>query len=404
MKIFQLATSYPASETDATAPFVRSMAYALADMGHSVVLHVPLHPAAIGNVQRYLGPTKGYVDVSWIRYTPNKSLNTIGHGRSLQGDQKLNPTVLLAVPLYVIASLIRGYILIKLWKPDVIQAHWVVVPGVIAAMLSFLTGTPLIINLHGSDIFLAKKSRMIGALARFGFRRAAAVSACSPYLRDSAVQMGARNVHVIPHGADPLRFPAKTRYDENPRIILSLGRLVQKKGLDVLLRAAPRILGEIPDVEIWIAGDGPELQRLKTMAGQSNESMRKRLKFLGSVAWTNVPALLRQATVFVVPSIRDGSGNEDGLPTTILEAMASGLPIVASDIAGVSLVVKDGINGLLVPPGDVTALGNAVNRILSDNNLKLSMGSAGRESVENNFSWIHSARLHLELINYAVWS
>ena len=401
MKILQLASSYPADDADATAPFVRSMAHALADLGHSVMVFAPEHPKSGGLPARYSSAAGGDVTVEWIRYAPVASLNVIGNGRSLKGDRRLDPRVLVALPPYVVVSLLRGLRVIQSWKPDIIQAHWVVVPGFVGAVLSKVTNTPMIVNLHGSDIFMAAKSRTIGTFARYAFSRAKGVSACSPNLAEGATALGATNVRMIPHGADPFLFPTKPDYNEIP-VILSVGRSVAKKGLDVLLSQAGHLLQSHVTAQIWIAGDGSERERLEGLCGGLEPSVRSRVKFLGAVSWPDVGALMRRASIFVVPSVQDASGNEDGLPTAILEAMASGLPIVASDIAGVSLVVKHGVNGLLVAPGDGVGLSAAVTTLLSEPAMREKMGVAGRGLVESQFSWAHSARSHEEMIRDAI--
>jgi glycosyltransferase involved in cell wall biosynthesis len=385
VRILQLASSYPLEQNDGTAPFVRSIARALAARGHEVRVLVP---ERAGAPRRTVEPG---LTVDWVPYAPHPRLRIIGHAQSLHNDMRLRPLVFMVLPLYLRALLAAGGSLCRTWRPDVIHAHWVVPNGPVAALLARLYRLPLAISLHGSDIFMALRSPLYSLAAAWSFGRSTAVIACSPALRDGALRLHARPccVHLLPHGADPQRFrpPAELPADGTPPIVLSLGRLVPKKGLDILMAAAPSILSAAPEAEIWIAGEGTQRGELEARRDSLAPDLARRVRFLGLVPWDDVPAVLRRATVFVVPSVRDDAGNEDGLPTIILEAMACACPIVASNIAGVPLVVRHGQNGLLTPPGDSAALASQVIALLADPPRRARIGEAGRALVERELTW-----------------
>jgi glycosyltransferase involved in cell wall biosynthesis len=382
MRILQFASSYPVDERDATAPFVRSIARALAHRGHDIHLLVPERTGAPMQSEE-----KG-ICVTWLRYAPTSRLRVIGHAQSLQNDMQLRAAVWPALPLYLAAQWRVGARLCRQWKPDLIHSHWVLPNGPVAALLASQHKLPLVINLHGSDVFMALRSPLYRRVAQRVFSQAQAIVAPSPQLRDGAICLGAdpRRVHLHPHGVDLDVFHPPDVEPSNP-VILFAGRLVAKKGINVLLACAPAILSQFPTAELWIAGYGDQQDVLEKQRNALPPNIQQQVVFLGPIAWNQMPDLLRRATMFVAPSVRDNAGNQDGLPTVILEAMACARPVVASDIAGIPLVVRHGVNGLLTPPGDKEALAQSIKDLLAAPERCKSLGVASRQFIEQEFTW-----------------
>ncbi len=248
--------------------------------------------------------------------------------------------------------------------------------------------------MHGSDIFLARKNRLYGFVAHWVFLQAADVTACSPELKKYALELGApETTKLFAWGADPLLFrPSDNRIElrhelgwNDGVIITTLGRLVYKKGFDVLLKALPPVLSKYPNVSVIIGGNGPllgKLQDLTRALGISNS-----VQFIGRVPWNEVPDIFAAADIFVLPSVRDASGNLDGLPTVLLEAMGCGSAIIASDIGGVSLAIRNHENGLLVRPGSADELTQAILKLINDTVYCESLGLAARKTVVDDLNW-----------------
>jgi glycosyltransferase involved in cell wall biosynthesis len=172
-----------------------------------------------------------------------------------------------------------------------------------------------------------------------------------------------------------------------PRL-LSAGRIVHQKGLDLAMRA----LGGLKELtwEWHIAGDGPQMQVLQSMAKELG--IGERVFFHG---WQSPPQLMKQyqqANLFLFPS------RHEGMPNALLEAMASGLPVVASCIAGNEELVMDGKTGCLVPSEDADALQRALKKLLLDSALREQMGRASRQRVEENYSWESTAQQYALLL------
>jgi glycosyltransferase involved in cell wall biosynthesis len=162
-------------------------------------------------------------------------------------------------------------------------------------------------------------------------------------------------------------------------LVLAVGRLVEKKGFDVLLEGASRVQG----LRVAIAGEGdlrPDLERRAAALGVA-------VTFVGDLDQTEVSEALAAADIVAVPSVVDRAGNVDGLPTTLLEAAAAGRPVVASDIAGIPEVITEGVNGLLVRERDAAGLADALHRLRDDPALREKLGKAARETAVTRFDW-----------------
>jgi glycosyltransferase involved in cell wall biosynthesis len=222
---------------------------------------------------------------------------------------------------------------------------------------------------------------------------AACVVACNADVADEVDAAGARAT-LLPHGVDVARFRPAPEQPEPPIALLAVGRFVPKKGFDVLVDAAARL--DVP-FRLRIVGEGPEWPRLARRIADAG--IADRVTLVGPLTHDELPLTYASAHVVVVPSVRDASGDRDGLPNVVLEALAAGRTVVASDIAAVGAAVRHDETGLLVPPGDASALAAAIRRVASSAALRSRLASGGRALVEREFDLeVCTARLaqHLE--------
>lgn len=392
MRITVLTSSYPRFKGDGTAPFVMSISEALAKLGHT--LHV-IAPYDIAVDEDFRSP----VPINRFKYIwPNK-LHIMGHARSLKADVKLRPFTYFLLPFFTFGSITNLLRECRKMNAQVIHAHWVLPNGFAAAIASRILGIPFIISLHGSDIFTADKNFLFRAVARWTFQQSSFVTACSQELCDRAKQINENiNIEVIPWGADPEKFKpienrnaVREKYGWLPDeiIISTLGRMVYKKGFSKLLEIAPSLISANVKVRIIIGGSGTIEAELKEKAAQMKLS--KIISFPGRIPWNEVPEFLAASDIFVLPSQRDVAGNLDGLPTVLLEAMACGLPCVASDVGGVSLVINNE-NGFLVQPSDTNQLLLRLLVLIQNSNLRREMSTAAREAILSKYNWDNVAK------------
>jgi glycosyltransferase involved in cell wall biosynthesis len=275
------------------------------------------------------------------------------------------------------------------------HGHWVIPGGVTAAAAA--PALPLVISLHGSDVYVAEKLALARFAARHAFRRAGFVTACSDDLGRRAVALGADpdRVETIPYGVDVERFRpdrairAARRQDlaaaDEVPLIFAAGRLVRKKGFEYLIDA----LAPLPGAILAIAGDGTLDRELRERA--RTLGVAGRVRFLGNQPQDRVAEYLAAADIVCVPSVRDDSGNVDGLPNVVLEALASGTPLVTTAAGGIGSVVEDGVTGIIVPERSPEAISAAVSRLIEQPGEALRIGIAGRAAVESRFGWGRAA-------------
>jgi glycosyltransferase involved in cell wall biosynthesis len=247
-------------------------------------------------------------------------------------------------------------------------------PAAVAAASAQRLGIPYSFSVHALD------ARKAGArmLAERG-RRAAAVICCNTDVA-AEVAGGDSRPHLVRHGVDLDRFPATPPPDEPELRLLAVGRLVEKKGFEVLLEALTLI--ERP-FRLRLVGAGPLRQRLQSMV--THADLGGRVELVGRHTHDTLPREYAASDIVVTPSVVDSGGDRDGLPNVVLEAMASGRPVVASDVAAISSAVIDGVTGRLVRPGDAQQLADALRELADHPDRRHHMGQAGRRVVESEF-------------------
>jgi glycosyltransferase involved in cell wall biosynthesis len=269
---------------------------------------------------------------------------------------------------------------------------------------------PFGVTLHGSDDFMAEHNPLFRWMARKALGGAAHVTSCSADLRDRLLAIGGgppEKVKLVANGTERMDGvpPAgdlleRLGVGEDEPLVAGVGRMVDKKGFRYLLEAIPKVLEGCPEARFVLGGGGdlqPVLERRAAELGLGD-----RLLFPGMLSHPEVLELVARANLFVMPSVRDERGNVDGLPIVVLEAMAAGTPVVASDLAGMPLAVDSGVTGLLVPEKDPVALAAALGELLADPQRARAMGEAGRLKVQEELNWDAVAMRHDALYRRAV--
>lgn len=374
-----LTQTYPRFEGDTAGPFIRDLARGLVRLGDRVTVLAP-HAEGVPAHWEDQG-----VETVTFRYAPER-YEVLGYGRSLEADEKVKGGAAIAAPLYALGLLRALRRQLRARRFDLVHAHWIVPNGVVAAFSS----APLAIGLHGSDVFLAEKPGVRMAAA-WALRRSRLLTGCSPELVDRVRALGfpEERSRVIPYGVDVETFSPgpgriwreRLEVPEDAPLVLSVGRMATKKGFHILMEALPDILAS--GAHLVLAGGGDLLPEFQRQASR----FEGRLHLPGPVLRDTLPDLYRAADLFVLPAVHDSRGNVDGLPNVILEAMASGLPVVASGISGIPLAVEDGRTGLLVAERDPAALAAALRKLLADRELAREMGERGRRKAEAELTW-----------------
>jgi len=395
--VVMVTSSYPRFSGDTVGTFMEPIARGVAARGHAVYVVAPWHPL----VERPAHDAG--VHFHFYRYAPRAVPHVFGYAGALKADVRFRASALAITPLAVAAGIRTAGRLAHTAGATVMHGHWVV-PGGFMARAAGRGRLPLVISLHGSDVYVAERHGLARWAARTAFSHAAWVTACSADLRDRAIALGAEPEcsSVLPYGVDTVRFAPShgarlaTRQTlgivGDAPLVFAAGRLVRKKGFEFLIEAAARLASRWPAARVVIAGGGDlagELQRRARDAGVANT-----VHLVGAVAQSEMPAWLSAADVVAVPSVRDDAGNVDGLPNVVLEALASGTPLVSTPAGGIASVVEHGRTGLLVPERDPDALAAAIEMLLADGALRTRIGEAARREVCERYTWDqYAARL-----------
>lgn len=262
----------------------------------------------------------------------------------------------------------------------------------VAMLASELSGIPFSFTLHGPTIFYEAHTWRLDEK----LRRAAFCSCISYFARSQAAVFAPERLdsfHVVHCGVDAGTVVPAGAPGDRARI-LYVGRLTTLKGMSVLLNAMVDVIALVPEVELIVIGDGPDRSAFEAEAHRLG--IQSAVSFRGVRSPAEVADALASTDVFVLPSFAEG------VPVSLMEALAAGVPVVATPVGGVSELVDDGVNGVLVRPADPCGLAAALVELLGDPDRRVAMGAAGSETVRANFdAAVESGRLLRLIRNHA---
>ena len=372
MRIGMLTTSYPRYSGDPSGCFVRDFAKSLAKRGHAVEVLVP----DADDCNEDAADTQLSIARIPVRYAWPRKSQRLFYGAGVPDNLAQSPW--LAPQLVSYAACLYGEAWRRAKRWDAVISHWALPCGLVASMLP--RRLPHLAVCHSADVHALTTMPLGASLRRFLRRRASAMWFVAPSHRDRFMAGGQFSdaVYTGPMGFSPVihgTVPTTYRVQEKRRYLraVTLSRLVRVKGLSTAIDA----ITAMEDVELVIAGDGPERERLQEQARGCS-----RIHFVGPLSGAAKAKHLVEADVFLLPSHRLPSGRSEGVPCALLEAMHMELPVIASDVGGVSSVVDHERTGLLVAAGDVDALRLSLRRIGDDPALAARLGNAAKLAVE----------------------
>jgi colanic acid/amylovoran biosynthesis glycosyltransferase len=262
-----------------------------------------------------------------------------------------------------------------------VHAHFASAPTSVALEVSRLLGVPYSFTAHAKDIYI-EGVRQDDLSEKLGNARFAVT--VSEYNRRylASLDGGARLVRVY-NGLDLERYKTQRTEREEPPLVFAVGRLIEKKGFADLVRACALLRRDGVAFRCRIVGKGPlqaELAGLVSALG-----LEDRVELSGAIPREQLVGHYRAASVLVAPCVVGSDGNRDGLPTVLVEAMALGVPVVATAVTGIPELVEDGRTGLIVPERDPRALAGAIRRVLADPSGAAGLAEAARRRVERDF-------------------
>ncbi len=269
-------------------------------------------------------------------------------------------------------------------KPRHVHAHFATMPATVGLLLAHMLETTFSLSAHARDLFTDEAVLMDRKV-----REAEFVSVCTQagleQIRRQQPVSSTERLNLIHHGVDvvelmPLPHPEPS---DGPPLILSIGRLVEKKGFPILLRAAAMLRREGIDFRLRIIGTGPEEADLRRLA--AGLALEDCVQFDGALAHEELIPLFRTADLFALASIVASDGDRDGLPNVLLEALAMGVPAVSTRVSAIPELIEHEETGLLANPGDPTDLAAQMERLLFDEQLRAKVIEQGRHEVVAHF-------------------
>jgi glycosyltransferase involved in cell wall biosynthesis len=277
--------------------------------------------------------------------------------------------------------------------PSHIHAHFAHDPALVALLVHRLTGLPYSLTAHARDLYQIPGPSLAARTAY----ATAIVTCCAvnaEYIDATVPAQQRAPVHVLHHGLELDRFvPSQSPARSTPPVLLSIGRLVPKKGFDVLFEALARLKRDGIPFQLRLYGDGP--LRAELTAQCTELGIEQNVQMLGECSREQVRDALADADVFVLTPRVTPDGDRDGIPNVLVEAMACGLPVATTSAGGVTELVQHRVNGLVSEPGDVPGIASHLHELLNNPKLRQDLATAARRTVEADYD-VNTAAAALE--------
>ena len=375
--VLALTSVYPRFDEDTEVPWLRISMSELAARGCNVTITAPSYKGLKNH-------TIDGIPVYRYRYAP-ANLEFLTHDEGAPSKIARNPFLqLLAIPYLISGSLKTFFLCLKL-KPAIIHVHWPF-PHALMALFArfFCRRAKIVLTFYSAELLLAKKKKWIRPILKSFIKRADSVIAISAFAKDTVTNIRNRKVEILPYGTT-LRNASgatATRSPSDKFRILFVGRHIERKGIEYLIKAAATLDPNI--YQVRIVGQGDLTEKLKAQA--ANEAPEQ-VVFLGKISNEELEKEYQSAGCFILPAIVDSRGDTEGLGVVMIEAAEYGVPVIASAVGGITDVVINDKTGLLVKEKSPQDLADAIRRLHDDPNLSKSLADNCLAHVNEFFSW-----------------
>lgn len=376
--ILVITTAFPRHERDIISPWLVKELLLLKERGHRVKVLTSSYRAL--KQKDYKG-----LEIFRFRYAP-RNWEVLTHDVAVPERVKQGISFKLLVIPYLKMGFLNALWLALKEKFDVVHVHWPVPHILFALPFKLRKSTKIVAFVHGSEIALL--SRLNQFLKKIIIKMMSAcdmIFANSSYIKNKVKDIGIKaRVELLPLGNphEQKIFP----YSRKEQItILFVGRLIEIKGLPVLLKAFEKVLQEYPDARLNVVGDGPLMRYSVELAKELG--IFKNVIFSGFLAGEPLKDSFRNATMLVLPSITTRTGETEGLGMVLVEAISFGIPVIGSNIGGIPDIIIDGKTGLLFQPGNDVELAEKILLLIKNESLRRTLVEEGQKHIIENFSW-----------------
>jgi len=356
--------------------------------GHDVVIFSLFHPedrVIHPEVQKY-----GLLKDTFYLQNPKKLLNQIKLGlKSIGFFGWKYPSESLKSKIFCITSAKYFSKIAKDLEINILHAHFNGAPAHTAMLIAKKLEVPFTFTTHAFDIFVNRNVQALRTRIENSFNTITESAFHKNYLReltginDEKIKI----IHICPD-LDKINKIKKEekRIRNNDRKInlITVSRLVEKKGIKYAILAVKKILQEAPELQYIIVGDGPLKSELVTLIRKLK--LEKNIRIVGPLDNTSALKMVAKSDIFILPCIKARNGDMDGIPTALMEAMALEIPVISTTISGIPELIENGKEGFLVKPKHVEQLANAIRILLQDGHLRKEMGKNGRKKIEKDFN------------------
>lgn len=392
-KILVLTSTFPRWNEDTEPPFVFELCKQLAGSFDVYVLA----PHSAGALER---ETWDGLKIVRFRYF-FEAFETLCYQGGILARLQAQPSRYLLIPFFIGFQLIAAYRLMKSENIQLIHAHWLIPQGLIACILRRLIRKPvgILCTSHGGDLFSLR-----GKIARFLKKRvlldADAISVVNSVMANEVhaiCQPIKPNVSVIPMGVDFDNVFVPSALEKKPFSLLFVGRLVEKKGVEYLIRALPAILQQFPETQLTVIGTGPELSHLQALV--SDLHLQNHVAFEGAVLNTDLPSYYQQHQIAVFPFIVADNGDREGLPVVISEAIGCGCCVVTTDLPGIEDIIIHDEDGLVIPQKDSQALAGTLVQLFSHPEKIERLSRSALKNIRGKQNWRTIGQRYCDVFN-----
>jgi len=386
VRILVLTSSFPRHEHSYEVRFILELAQWLSRIGHSLLILTPHYPGGKIRESWDLIQIQRFVYFFPIRF------ERLAYGPGLLFNIKNDFFACMGIFPFLASQFLSSMIILICEPVKLIHTHWLIPQGFIGAFFHRFLKVPHVATVHGSDLNILTHHKILTPLARFIIRNSDMITVNSNYMKRQLEALApdcSAKIRVIPMGIDPEKFQVTEFFDikkkfQTRHLILSVGRLIDWKGTIHLINAMPDVIRQFPDTVLLIIGAGPEKETLVNRAHKLG--LENRIHFPGVVDTEDLPSYYHAADVFVLPSINK-CGKTEALGVVLLEAMASGCPVIGSNVGGIPDIIIDGETGFLVPEQRPEILAEKIVQLLLDDNLREQFRQNGLIRVRDKFSW-----------------
>ena len=376
-----LTSTFPRWKNDSTPSFVYDLCSQLSRKYNIIVLAPHAYKS---DKEEKLGNVK----VHRFRYFYPKYQN-IAYGAGILPNVKRSLIAKMQIPFFLLSQLRSASRLIKKERISILHAHWMIPQGILGTYMKKKYNTPLIVTIHGSDLF-PLKNIAFRKIQKFVLESADEITVNSRIAKDelsSRFPALKKSISIIPMGIDTKLFSRNSKLKKqykNQKVILFVGRLNEQKGIEYLIMSMEKVRKEIPKSKLLIIGEGDYRKHLEKTAHELGLSGN--VEFLGPMQKNKLPDYYSIADVFVLPSATTKIGTESfGL--VLIEAMSCGACVIGSSSGGIKEIIRDGKNGIIFQEKNHEELAEKITALLKNNRLRSRLAKKGQQFARDNYDW-----------------